>query len=195
MNMKNPYQLTGWLMLGILALFALKSGYMEGVDKYIYYLRLKYIPATGFQYEDYLQYLPIIVLLGMKSMGVRSRDTWKQILVFMTFSIVLMTIIVFPIKEAVHVLRPDGTDFLSFPSGHTAMAFTAAGLLYKEYGFRSPWIGVAAYLPAVITGIARQLHDRHWTSDVIAGVIIGVLVVESGYFLAGLIFRKKLLIL
>lgn len=193
--MTNLYKLIGWLILGVLALYALKSGWMESVDKYIYYLRLKDIPATGFQFEDYLQYFPIIVLLGMKSFGIRSRDTWKQILVFMVFSIALMTLIVFPMKEAVHVLRPDGTDFLSFPSGHTAMAFTAASLLYKEYGFRSLWISVVAYLPAIITGIARQLHDRHWTSDVIAGAIIGILVVELGYFLAGLIFKKKMLVL
>lgn len=189
--MNNTYKLIGWLVLGVSVLYILKNGGIENIDNYIYDLRIKHIPSPGFYYEDYLQFFPVVVLLCMKSMDIKSRNTWKQMLVSILFSLALMSITVFPMKEFSHILRPDGTDFLSFPSGHTAMAFTAASLLYKEYGFRRTWISVVAYLPAVMTGIARQLHNRHWTSDVIAGAIIGVLAVETGYFLAGIVLKKR----
>ena len=81
--------------------------------------------------------------------------------------------------------------FLSFPSGHTATAFTSACLLYKEYGPKSSWIGVAAFLPAFITGLSRQLNNRHWLSDVVGGAVIGILMVEVGYCLSGLLFKEK----
>lgn len=40
------------------------------------------------------------------------------------------------LKLTTGVLRPDATNYFSFPSGHTAAAFMAATLLYKEYGFK-----------------------------------------------------------
>lgn len=192
--MKNTYKLIAWFVAGVLLLYVLKNGWIENVDDYIYDLCTKYILVSGFYYEDYLQFLPVFMLLCMRSMNIKSRNTRKQMIVSIVFSLTLMSVTVFPMKEFSHILRPDGIDFLSFPSGHTAMAFTAASLLYKEYGFRSKWICVVAYLPAVMTGIARQLHNRHWTSDVIAGAIIGILAVEVGYFLAGIVFKKKIFI-
>lgn len=107
------------------------------------------------------------------------------------FSFALMGITICSIKSLAGVLRPDGSDFLSFPSGHTATAFTSACLLYKEYGPKSSWIGVAAFLPAFITGLIRQLNNRHWLSDVVGGAVIGILMVEVGYCLSGLLFKEK----
>lgn len=107
------------------------------------------------------------------------------------FSFALMGITICSIKSLAGVLRPDGSDFLSFPSGHTATAFTSACLLYKEYGPKSSWIGVAAFLPAFITGLSRQLNNRHWLSDVVGGAVIGILMVEVGYYLSGLLFKEK----
>ena len=101
-----------------------------------------------------------------------------------------MGTIVLTMKSLAGVLRPDGSDFLSFPSGHTATAFTAATLLYKEYGFKTPLAGIATFLPAVVTGFTRQLNNRHWLSDVLAGAIIGIMMVELAYFLTDRLLMK-----
>ena len=102
-----------------------------------------------------------------------------------------MVISVSSIKSLAGVLRPDGSDLLSFPSGHTATAFTSACLLYKEYSRKNILVSIVAYLPAVVTGITRQLNNRHWLSDVVGGAVIGIVAVEAGYFFTDLLFKKK----
>lgn len=44
---------------------------------------------------------------------------------------------------------------------------------------------------ATITGVTRQLNNRHWMSDIMVGAGIGILATELGYFLADLIFKEK----
>ena len=68
----------------------------------------------------------------------------------------------------------------SFPSGHTletaAVAITAAHVLWRE-GIADPRIGfpIAAAIP-LLEGAGRLYLDRHWTTDVVAGVLGGVTV-------------------
>ena len=64
-------------------------------------------------------------------------------------------------------------------------------MLHKEYGHRSPWYSIGAYTVATVTGVTRQLNNRHWMSDVMVGAGIGILATEFGYFLADLIFKDK----
>ena len=78
---------------------------------------------------------------------------------------------------------PDGSAWNSFPSGHTATAFTGAHLLYREYKSLSPWIGIAGYAAATATGVMRILNRRHWLSDVVTGAGIGIASVEIAYLL------------
>jgi membrane-associated phospholipid phosphatase len=65
-------------------------------------------------------------------------------------------------------------DWQSFPSGHTASAFALATALAMEAD--NTWVSVAAYSAAGLTGWARIYQDRHWTSDVVAGAILGTVV-------------------
>jgi membrane-associated phospholipid phosphatase len=62
----------------------------------------------------------------------------------------------------------------SFPSGHTTQAFAVASVIATEYDSR--WIAAAAYGTATLAGYARALHDRHYTSDVVGGALLGTLV-------------------
>lgn len=62
-------------------------------------------------------------------------------------------------------------------------------MLAKEYGHKSPWVGIGAY--SVATGLMRMANNKHWLSDVLAGAGIGILSTELGYFLADLIFKEK----
>ena len=84
-------------------------------------------------------------------------------------------------------------DTWSFPSGHTATSFMMAAMLHEEYGWRSPWFSLGGYAVASATGMSRIINDRHWTSDVIAGAVIGMASVKLGYFLADLIFKDRYL--
>lgn len=187
----NLRKLLLWVFISILILCALKYGILEHANQYIYNLRNTHIPSFAYRYDDFLPYIPVLVMFGMKIAGIKSRSNWKQMLTASALSFVLMGIIVCSIKSLAGVLRPDGSDFLSFPSGHTATAFTSACLLYKEYSKKSPWIGVIAYLPAIVTGLSRQLNNKHWLSDVVGGVVIGIMAVEIGYFLSDLLFKRK----
>ena len=103
----------------------------------------------------------------------------------------LMGGIVFAIKNTAQVERPDGSNRHSFPSGHTATAFMTATMLNKEYGYKSPWVGIGAYSVATATGLMRMANNKHWLSDVLAGAGIGIITTEIGYLLADLIFKEK----
>ena len=60
----------------------------------------------------------------------------------------------------------------SFPSGHTATAFSLATVLaseYKEY----PLVAYLSYGVATLTGLSRMNDDKHFASDVFLGAAIG----------------------
>jgi membrane-associated phospholipid phosphatase len=64
--------------------------------------------------------------------------------------------------------RADGSNNLSFPSGHTAIAFTNATLLFQEYkdsNFGMPVVGLYLQQPQSLC-IA---NNKHYSSDVLAG--------------------------
>ena len=107
------------------------------------------------------------------------------------FSAGIMAGAVNGIKYSVGRLRPDGSRYNSFPSGHTATAFMTASMLHKEYGWRSPLFSIGGYTAAAVTGVSRICNNRHWLSDVVAGAAIGIGSVELGYFLADLIFKER----
>ncbi|AWV90596.1 phosphatase PAP2 family protein [Bradymonas sediminis] len=78
-------------------------------------------------------------------------------------------------------------EALSFPSGHTSMAFAGAGLVCLNHEMLNPlggaWDDIACYTAlsaATATGVLRMVAHKHYMSDVLAGAAIGVL---SGYVL------------
>lgn len=160
-------------------------------DSHFRSLRNDYLPQFHSHVDDYLQFSPAIVMLGMKTFGMESRSSWERMLVSDAFSALLMGGVVNTLKQTTHVMRPDGSNNHSFPSGHTATAFMTATMLTKEYGHKSPWIGIGAYTVASATGLMRIANNKHWLSDVLTGAGIGILSTEVGYYLADLIFKEK----
>lgn len=154
-------------------------------------LRNEYLPRFNRHLDDYMQYAPAAVMLGMKVAGVQSRSSWGGMLVSDAFSALLMGGVVNTLKQTTNVERPDGSNKHSFPSGHTATAFMTATMFTKEYGHKSPWVGVGAYSVATATGLMRMANNKHWLSDVLTGAGIGILSTEVGYYFADLIFREK----
>lgn len=164
---------------------------IKSEDDHFRNLRNDYLPRFEHHADDYLQYLPVAVMLGMKLGGVEGRSSWGRMLASDAFSALLMGSVVYSLKQTTHVMRPDGSNEHSFPSGHTATAFMTATMLTKEYGHKSPWIGIGAYSVATATGLMRMANNKHWLSDVLTGAGIGILSTELGYYLADLIFKEK----
>lgn len=154
-------------------------------------LRNDFMPRFHRTLDNYTQFAPAAVMVGMKAAGVESRSSWGRMLLSDAFSVALMAGTVQGLKNATNVMRPDGSDNHSFPSGHTATAFMTATMLNKEYGYKSPWIGVGAYSVATATGLMRMANNKHWLSDVLVGAGIGIMATEFGYWLADLIYKDK----
>ncbi|MBQ5466648.1 MAG: phosphatase PAP2 family protein, partial [Muribaculaceae bacterium] len=141
--------------------------------------------------DNYTQYLPLALTIGLKMGGVESRSDWPRFWASAAASSAIMAGLVNGIKYTASEMRPDGTTRNAWPSGHTATAFLTATILHKEYGMtRSPWISVGAYTLATATGVMRVLNNRHWISDVLSGAGIGILSVELGYGLMDLLFKQ-----
>lgn len=142
--------------------------------------------------DNYTQYVPLALTIGLKTAGVESRSDWPRFWASSAASAAIMAGLVNGIKYTASEMRPDGSTRNSWPSGHTATAFLAATILHKEYGLtRSPWYSVGAYTLATATGVMRVLNNRHWISDVLSGAGIGILSVELGYGLMDLLFKNR----
>ncbi|MBQ6279330.1 MAG: phosphatase PAP2 family protein [Muribaculaceae bacterium] len=142
--------------------------------------------------DNYTQYVPLALTIGLKIAGVESRSDWPRFWASSAASAAIMAGLVNGIKYTASEMRPDGSTRNSWPSGHTATAFLAATILHKEYGLtRSPWYSVGAYTIATATGVMRVLNNRHWISDVLSGAGIGILSVELGYGLMDLLFKQR----
>jgi membrane-associated phospholipid phosphatase len=75
------------------------------------------------------------------------------------------------LKNSVHELRPNGSNYLSFPSGHSSTTFAAAAFIQRRYGWG---LGIAAYALAAFTGYSRVESKEHYFHDVAVGAAIGV---------------------
>lgn len=60
---------------------------------------------------------------------------------------------------------------LSFPSGHTTVAFALSSVLSERLD--NTWASVGLYSLASLTGLSRVYHNEHWFSDVLLGAVIG----------------------
>lgn len=66
---------------------------------------------------------------------------------------------------------------LSFFSGHASLSFTAAGLICRHHEEFDLWGGsttcYASMGAAVLASLSRCLADKHYTSDVLVGALVG----------------------
>ncbi|CAN5628191.1 hypothetical protein BH23GEM3_BH23GEM3_23720 [soil metagenome] len=69
--------------------------------------------------------------------------------------------------------RPFNLDdgWQSFPSGHVVTAFALATAISDQA--ERPWVSGVSYGAAALVAWSRLHEDRHWTSDVVAGAVLG----------------------
>lgn len=140
-------------------------------------------PHQKWHIDNYLQFAPAIAVYGLNIAGIKGKNNLFDRSMIYVLSNIIMNSSVAAVKKLTHEQRPDGSDYLSFPSGHTAEAFASAEFLYQEYRDVSPWYGIAGYSVAAGVGFLRMYNNKHWLNDVVAGAGFGVCSTKLAYWL------------
>ncbi len=126
------------------------------------------------QIDNVIPFIPIAQIYGATFLGYVPKSDWQN----QTFNIFVSNVITYTIVESMKhsfkEIRPDSSDNFSFPSDHTALAFTNASSLYYEYKDTNIWYASSGFLFATATGILRIANNKHYLSDVLTGSGIGI---------------------
>ena len=140
--------------------------------------------GKAFHIDNFSLVAPAVAVYALNIAGVKGKNNLVDAsLMYGMSHLIGQVLIVSNVKKLSSIMRPDSSNRLSFPSGHTAQAFISAEFLRREYKDVSPWIGVAGYAVAVGTGFLRMYNNKHWLNDVIAGAGVGILSTHISYWL------------
>ena len=138
-------------------------------------------PNFNTKAENYFLAGPIVMAYGLNLIGVAGKNTFIDRTALLGLSAAFAGVSSLSIKHFSHRLRPNGSDYLSFPSGHTTIAFMGAEFLAQEYSTKSPVYTIIGYSFAVTTGVFRMYNRDHWLSDVVAGAGFGIVSTKLAY--------------
>ncbi len=118
-------------------------------------------------------------LAGLGLLWWLGTNYWKERALTLIISILVTAVVVMIIKFTVRRRRPEGewgniyraTDPHSFPSGHAVRAVMLAVVLL---GLGPLWLGLVLLVWAPLVGLARVAMGVHYLSDVVAGMILGL---------------------
>jgi len=133
--------------------------------------------------DNYLQFAPAASVYLLNASGIKGKHNFKDRTILLGMSTLLMAGTVFSLKKLTHQLRPNGSAYNSFPSGHTAAAFSGAEFMAQEYRGHSPFLRFSGYAMSTGTGVLRMYNNKHWLTDVITGAGIGILSTKASYWL------------
>lgn len=63
-------------------------------------------------------------------------------------------------------------NFQSFPSGHAIFFFALSTVIYKF----NKKLGILFFSSSILMGVARVFTGVHWLSDIVGGLVLGILV-------------------
>lgn len=106
---------------------------------------------------------------------------WRKWSVVLAGGIAVLIVFVMTLKFTIRRRRPEGkwggiyrnTDPHSFPSGHAARAFLIAVI---ASGLGPAWLGIVLWAWAPLVALARVAMGVHYASDIVAGMVLGILV-------------------
>lgn len=151
--------------------------------------------STNDHLDDFVAITPVAAVYGLNLCGIKGKHNFKDRTIIIGTSYAILLPVVYGTKAATGILRPDGSAYTAFPSGHTAVAFAGAEFLRQEYKHRSPWYGIAGYTIATATAGLRVYNNKHWAADVAAGAGLGILSTQAAYlihpWMAKKFFSKK----
>lgn len=182
----------------IVMLFSMK---LNGIDS----IMTEKISSTNNDFNDGLssvfmlfgdKYLIGSIFAGSYITSIITDDSeLRKISLLAIKSAVISTTVTYSLKLLIHRHRPsntedpyvtDGVSFnlehLSFPSGHTTLAFSTAKIINECYSEKK-YLPYITYSVATITALSRIYDKEHWATDVLAGAAIG-------YFTASIIMNR-----
>lgn len=122
------------------------------------------------------------VALAGSGLGLLGGDEGRSLEVLVE-SVAVTGLVTSGLKLVIDRSRPEGSSEDSFPSNHSAIAFSCATYLMRALerigddsaGGRRWWheLGWLAYLPAAYVAMNRVEANRHYPSDVAAGAFFG----------------------
>lgn len=137
---------------------------------------------------------PMYAAAGGYILGVITKnDGTKRYALMAAKAMLISGITVQALKNVFHRSRPGTNDGayafdglngkfgtnVSFPSGHTTLAFSVATFIAETNKHRGPLIPILAYSVAALSAWSR-VHDKaHWASDVALGAALGHLITKS----------------
>ena len=117
---------------------------------------------------------------GLALLAWRGDTFWRPWALTQLAAIIILALIVLAVKFTIRRRRPAGdwgavyriTDPHSFPSGHAARAVLLAVL---TVGLGPIWLAVLLCVWAPLVALARVAMGLHYLSDVLAGILLGLL--------------------
>jgi membrane-associated phospholipid phosphatase len=173
------------LLFGVFCYFAHRFDYFAGdvsISQWLQGSRTAWLTTT-------MRFAPYIVL-GLVGLAMVVRliclRSWRA-LIFIASTVGVTAIVSWPLKELVSRPRPTanlvevmvGTQGLSFPSEHVALATVVCGLVFylAPRLVRTPavrWLLRALLIVLILAvGASRIYLGTHWTSDVVGGLFLG----------------------
>lgn len=176
-----------WLLAGGLTSLVMGTAVLDGNTRAeAQENRTKELDRFTKQAQKFGAEYSFLVLGGFEAYGYWAKDSRAKAVAMdgVTASIIATGIIAPVLKFSVGRVRPasaghtfefkpfSGND--SFPSGHTTQAFAVASVITAHYD--QWWVQGLAYGLAGVVGYSRIEQNAHFTSDVVAGAIIGTVV-------------------
>ena len=153
------------------------------INRYVQRHVYNYSGGHKLRIDDYMQYAPIASVFAFSNLGVKAKHSVKERLIIGATAYAIMGALVNGVKYTAKIQRPDSSAFNSFPSGHTATAFTGMEILWQEYKDENVWVGISGYAIATTVATLRLYNNRHWIGDVLGGAGIGILSAKAAYWL------------
>lgn len=173
----HPQLIAPVLLIGSSLIFS--GGMKEDVTNTFRWKTLSDLPEHT---DAALAFSPILIAYGLDLCGVPSRTDIINRTVILCKAEIMMVGGVYLLKSVTKENRPDGSNFRSFPSSHTAQAFLAATFLSTEYKDRYPWVPYASYTVAATVGAMRIANNKHYINDVLFGAGFGILSQKLSYW-------------
>lgn len=76
----------------------------------------------------------------------------------------------------------------SFPSGHTAVTFMVAIILFKRF---PKYVGISMYVLAVLTGFSRMYLGVHYPTDILGGAVLGTVIGLGAMYIVDKYYNKR----
>jgi membrane-associated phospholipid phosphatase len=175
-----------WIVPTTLILYGVLSVHVDAltdVNEQVHNLIWVKHPHNTVSIDNYLQFAPAVAVYGLNLAGIHGANNYLDLSMIYLLSNIILNTAVSTIKNISHVQRPNGADYLSFPSGHTTEAFASAEFLMQEYKNVSIWYGISGYLVAGSVAYLRMYNNKHWFGDVVAGAGFGIMSTRLAYTL------------